>query len=469
MWIHWENGNDYGQAKVCVAQSDSIYGPYQFVATFRPNNRDSRDQTLFLDDDGKAYHFSSTNMNSNINISLLSKDFLSVSGQENMIFKGFKYEAPAVFKQGELYFGLFSECDGWNPTPGHTGYSQDIMGIWNDGTNFATDANKEQSYQSQSAYVFRVHGYEKAYIYMGDRWNSSNVGGSRYVWLPLSLRSGYPTVVYAETWDLSVFDHMYRYKRALKPENDHVYLLLERTSNRILSRKASFTIENDDDSQNMKLRFIATEHPYIWKIQDQRTSNYLESIYGTLRMNTANEKTSQCWHFERLPNGYYFISNLQDKKCLTLSGSSTIAGSGVYLDDRSSTLCQQFGLYFDAYKQPYEEAPIFTKAYYDSLSVEIERQKAYELAMGNSVIDDTNKRISLFPVVNHGNFTILAPASFNTLIQITHITSGRVAWQGVENNEGAITMTLQGKLPPGVYLVKVQQNKKCLIQKMIIQ
>ena len=57
MYIHWENGNGYGEARVCVAVADKIDGDYQFVSTFRPNNHDSRDQTVFKDTDGKAYHF----------------------------------------------------------------------------------------------------------------------------------------------------------------------------------------------------------------------------------------------------------------------------------------------------------------------------------------------------------------------------------------------------------------------------
>ena len=53
MYIHWEDGNGYGEARVCVAVSDEIDGTYKFVSTFRPNNHDSRDQTIFKDTDGK--------------------------------------------------------------------------------------------------------------------------------------------------------------------------------------------------------------------------------------------------------------------------------------------------------------------------------------------------------------------------------------------------------------------------------
>lgn len=37
MWTHWESGDGYGAARVCVATSDKIEGPYILYKTFRPN------------------------------------------------------------------------------------------------------------------------------------------------------------------------------------------------------------------------------------------------------------------------------------------------------------------------------------------------------------------------------------------------------------------------------------------------
>ena len=40
MWSHWEkSSSDYGAARVCVAVSDSVTGPYTFYKTFRPNRK----------------------------------------------------------------------------------------------------------------------------------------------------------------------------------------------------------------------------------------------------------------------------------------------------------------------------------------------------------------------------------------------------------------------------------------------
>lgn len=142
MWTHWESGNGYGAARVCVATSDRIEGPYILYKTFRPNKNESRDQTLFVDTNGDAYHFCSTDMNTNMNVSLLRDDYLEPTPTETKILKGLKYEAPAIFKVGDYYYGLFSGCTGWAPNPGKTAYTTSILNEWTTGRNFAVDKLK---------------------------------------------------------------------------------------------------------------------------------------------------------------------------------------------------------------------------------------------------------------------------------------------------------------------------------------
>lgn len=131
MWSHWEkSSSDYGAARVCVATSDRITGPYTLYKTFRPNGNESRDQTLFVDSDGKAYHICSTEMNTNTNIALLREDYLEPEGTNQQVLKGQKCEAAAVFKWNNRYFGLFSGCTGWAPNPGRRAYTDNLMGEW---------------------------------------------------------------------------------------------------------------------------------------------------------------------------------------------------------------------------------------------------------------------------------------------------------------------------------------------------
>lgn len=63
---------------------------------------------------------------------------------------------------------------------------------------------------------------------MGDRWNRNSPEKSHLVWLPISMRSGYPIVKWYDNWNLSVFDNMYRYKRAESIISGNIYALLEK-------------------------------------------------------------------------------------------------------------------------------------------------------------------------------------------------------------------------------------------------
>lgn len=364
MWSHWETGNGYGAARVCVATSDKIEGPYTLYKTFRPNKNESRDQTLFVDTDGKAYHFCSTDMNTNMNISLLKDNYLEPTPTETKILKGLKYEAPAIFKVGDIYYGLFSGCTGWNPNPGKTAYSTNILGEWNTGTNFAVDKLKQITYNSQSCYVFKVASKKNAYVYMGDRWNPKNVEKSHYVWLPISMRSGYPVVKWYDKWNLSVFDKMYRYKRAENITPNNIYSLLEKVSDRLISKPANgFSIAEDDDNINLSFEFIKTDASNIYKLKDIKSGKFLESVFGSLRLSPEKQDQAQYWKFNLQEDGYYQIQNVKDKKHITVSGSNTFDGTNLYLTEYSKDLMQNFAVYFDSNKYKYKEANIFSTAY----------------------------------------------------------------------------------------------------------
>ena len=365
MWSHWEiNNGDYSAARVCVATSDKIEGPYRLYKTFRPNKNESRDQTLFVDTDGKAYHFCSTDMNTNMNISLLREDFLEPTSTETKILKELKYEAPAIFKTGDIYYGLFSGCTGWDPNPGRTAYTTNILGEWTTGANFAVDKLKQVTYNSQSCYVFQVEGKEKAYIYMGDRWNKNDPGSSHHIWLPISMRSGYPVVKWYDSWDLSVFDNMYRYKRAEKITAGNIYSLLEKVSDRIVSKPINgFSIADDNDEINLSIEFISTDTPNVYRLKDIKTGKFIESMFGTLRLNPEKKEDTQCWTFNLQEDGYYQIQNVKDKKYISVSGSNTFNGTNLYLAEKSKKLMQDFAVYFDSSKYKYKEADIFSATY----------------------------------------------------------------------------------------------------------
>ncbi len=80
MWLHWE-GQSYATAEAGVFTSDTVDGDYTLVQHFRPNMRMSRDDTLFKDDDGKAYFLSASNENKDLSLYELTDDYTDMKRQ----------------------------------------------------------------------------------------------------------------------------------------------------------------------------------------------------------------------------------------------------------------------------------------------------------------------------------------------------------------------------------------------------
>lgn len=200
MWMHVESA-DYSKACAGVAVSDKPTGPFVYQGSFRPNNQMSRDQTVFVDDDGKAYQFCSSENNQTLYISLLTDDYLKPSGRFTRNFIGMAREAPAVFKHEGKYYMISSGCTGWDPNQAELAVADSIMGPWTVIGNPCTGKDADKTFYAQSTYVQPVVGKKNAYIAMFDRWNKKNLEDSRYVWLPIQVGAdGSLTIPWQETW-----------------------------------------------------------------------------------------------------------------------------------------------------------------------------------------------------------------------------------------------------------------------------
>lgn len=189
MWAHKENGTDYGDAEAAVAVSDTIDGDYTYLGSFRPLGHMSRDQTVFVDDDGAGYLISAANENYDLHIYRLTDDYLDV---EELLysFDGDHREAPAVFERDGVYFLVTSGATGWDPNQAQYATTTDFpSGSWSEWRNVGDGT----TYDSQSTYVLEISGsQETSYMYMGDRWAGATGGTpneSGYVWLPLRFPS----------------------------------------------------------------------------------------------------------------------------------------------------------------------------------------------------------------------------------------------------------------------------------------
>ena len=200
MWMHIDSP-DYLKAAAGVAVSDSPVGPFTYLGSFRPNNAMSRDQTVFVDDDGKAYHFCSSEDNKTMYISELTSDYLKPNGYFTRNFIGMSREAPAVFKYNGKYYLLSSGCTGWDPNQAELAVADSIMGPWTTIGNPCVGKDADKTFYAQSTFVLPVHGMNNAYIAMFDRWKKTNLQDSRYVWLPVSITNeGNITIPWSERW-----------------------------------------------------------------------------------------------------------------------------------------------------------------------------------------------------------------------------------------------------------------------------
>ena len=202
MWAHVESA-DYSKAAAGVAVSDSPTGPFTYLGSFRPNDAMSRDQTVFVDDDGKAYQFASSENNETLYINELTDDFLKPTGKFTRNFIGMSREAPAVFKKDGKYYLLSSGCTGWDPNQAELAVADSIMGPWTVVGNPCTGVDADKTFYGQSTYVVPVQGKKDAYIAMFDRWNKTDLENSLYIWLPVEFNGDSITIPWRDSWSPS--------------------------------------------------------------------------------------------------------------------------------------------------------------------------------------------------------------------------------------------------------------------------
>jgi fibronectin type 3 domain-containing protein len=202
LWGHWEESGNYNQANVVVAVSDTVDGDYTYVNRFQPGGMQSRDFTVFQDDDGQAYLFSSSNNNADMNVFRLTDDYLYVDEFLYTAFPGGKRESPAIVKKDGIYYMFTSGLSGWYPNQGMYATTTNLADKngWSALKKFGDPA----TYYTQSSFIVSVYGSETiSYVYVGDRWTPTALMESQYIWLPLQLDNGLAELTYSGNWDLN--------------------------------------------------------------------------------------------------------------------------------------------------------------------------------------------------------------------------------------------------------------------------
>ncbi len=195
MWMHYENGMNYHDARCAVATSDTPDGEFTYRGSFNPFGCMSRDCTLFEDGD-TAYFISAARDNADLHVYRLSEDYMNVDEQVKSLWQGEYREAPAVFRRAGKYYMLSSFCTGWAPNQGKYASADSMEGRWTMLHLFGD----ETTYRSQPAFVLPVTKDDgEHFYYVADRWNARNYFDSTYVFLEIQFDgNGNPYIEYAD-------------------------------------------------------------------------------------------------------------------------------------------------------------------------------------------------------------------------------------------------------------------------------
>ncbi len=252
MWFHLElKGQGYGAARAGLAVSENPFGPFRMVRSgrvnaglypigfcmpdtadlrlqlLRPETRKwwtpewrrqiergmffmrdfdggqmARDMTIYIDDDGKAYHIFSSEDNLTLQIAQLTDDYMSHNGCFVRIAPGGQNEAPTIFKQDDgTYWMITSGCTGWAPNAARLMRAKNILGPWEQLPNPCRGNGADKTFGAQGTYIYKVETEAQrrmfggaSYVFMADIWKPDNLGDSRHLWIPITFEEGKPTL-----------------------------------------------------------------------------------------------------------------------------------------------------------------------------------------------------------------------------------------------------------------------------------
>lgn len=167
-------------------------------------NGGTGDQTVFQDDDGKAYIIASNvKGRSNLYVApLRESDFLTIESATR-IARGKSREGNAMFKYKGTYYFCSSDLHGWNASHTYCMTSRSVLGPYGD--EFVLDGTDEDfSHVTQTGFFIQVNGTKDSFvIFAGDRWSDFAGNGLGYnQWLPISFESGKPKFNSMTEWNI---------------------------------------------------------------------------------------------------------------------------------------------------------------------------------------------------------------------------------------------------------------------------
>lgn len=196
MWIHVDSA-DYTLAAVGIAVSDKPEGPFELLEVKVPNRQDSRDMTVYVDEDDVAYLIHSKDWNNTMNIARLNDSYTDVDGYYVATMIDQQREAPALCKYNGWYYMVTSGCTGWEPNSALYSTCERMMGQWRLIDNPCEGENYRRTFNGQSTYIFKANN---KFWLMLDHWLSNDLKKSGYSILPIEFDGGRMTVRWTYEW-----------------------------------------------------------------------------------------------------------------------------------------------------------------------------------------------------------------------------------------------------------------------------
>ncbi|MFI6664617.1 hypothetical protein ACIBM1_06515 [Streptomyces sp. NPDC050481] len=110
-------------------------------------------------------------------------------------------EAPAMVKVNGMNYVFGSHLTGWSLNDNIYATATSLGGPWSPLRNFAAPGT--HTYGGQTANVITVQGSSgTSYVYAGDRWNTADLGSSKLIWLPMTIKGTTVNVGQYPAWSL---------------------------------------------------------------------------------------------------------------------------------------------------------------------------------------------------------------------------------------------------------------------------
>ena len=250
----------------------------------------SGDQSIFTDDDGKAYlAFSNKNGRSHLYVApLRSSDFLHVDAATNIYNSSSGgREGNIMFKHGGTYYFCSSDLHGWNASHTYCITSTKVLGSYS--SEFVMQGtDNDFSHVTQTGLAFTVTGSSGSFVvFGGDRWSDFAGNGIGYnEWVPVTFNGTTPTFHSVSQWNVDAAAGTW----SVGSGNNYVLnpsAEADRVSQHNLAGWTNSTSISSDPNGNH-----LGGHTGRWSISQSSSSAYRASMYQTVS----------------LPNGTYALS-----------------------------------------------------------------------------------------------------------------------------------------------------------------